>query len=293
MNYLAQSPGPPLDAFIESFWWLSDAPGHGREQVVPSGTLELVVNLHEDEFRIYDGQGEHPRRFRGAMVSGAYRRPFVIDTREHASIVGVHFRPGGALPLVGAPPGEIGGAHVELEALWGVAAAELRERLAAASTAERRFAVLEQALLERLRRPARRHPAVAIAIRELDRPHATVSEVRERLGLSHRRFIEIFAREVGIAPKLFARIRRFQRALQAAERSVAPRWARLALSCGYYDQAHLTHDFSELAGMSPAELAGGRSDQMKVNHILVPNGRGSISSKTAGVGAPKFSGERK
>jgi len=110
MAYDSHVPGPPLDAFVENLWSLSDAPAHTREQILPSGTLELVINLQEDEFRIYDAaEGGPPQRFRGAMVSGAYSRPFVIDTQEHASIIGVHFAPGGALPFLGAPPGGCGG----------------------------------------------------------------------------------------------------------------------------------------------------------------------------------------
>jgi len=105
MNYLSYTPPPPLDELIENFWCLSDAPAHRREEIVPSGTLELVLNLQEDAFHIYGGTSGAATRFGGAIVSGAYPRPFVIDTRAHASIVGVHFRPGGALPLIGAPPG--------------------------------------------------------------------------------------------------------------------------------------------------------------------------------------------
>src|SRR5262245_43271115 len=126
MQYLSHRPAPPLDELIEDLWWLRDAPSHAREQIVPSGTVELVINLREDEFRVYDICGGGPKRFSGAMVSGAYDRPFVIDTREHASIIGVHFKPGGALPFLGAPPGEIGPAHIDLETLWGTGPRELR-----------------------------------------------------------------------------------------------------------------------------------------------------------------------
>src|SRR5919197_3172086 len=159
MHALAHTPvAPPLPALVEHVWSLSDAPAHAREHVVPSGTLELVVNLREDEFRIGESAGpEECRRFSGAMVSGAYRSFFVIDTRAHASIVGVHFRPGGALPFLGVPPGALGDAHVDLATLWGRAAAgELRERLCAAATLPERFRILERALLDRLRRTTRR-----------------------------------------------------------------------------------------------------------------------------------------
>src|SRR5262245_11108735 len=102
MRYLVHKPCPPLRPFVDYLWFLSDAPRHARERIVPSGTIEMVINLQEDEFRIYgSATGENPRRFRGAIVSGCYSGPFGIDTREHAAIVGVHFRPGGAARLLG------------------------------------------------------------------------------------------------------------------------------------------------------------------------------------------------
>src|SRR3954464_644091 len=102
MRFLRHEPSPALTPWIEHLWCLSDAPAHALEHILPMGTLELVINLHEDQFRIYpSSELATCARFPGAMVSGAYRRYFVIDTRVHASILGVHFRPGGAVPFLG------------------------------------------------------------------------------------------------------------------------------------------------------------------------------------------------
>ena len=120
VNYLAKIPFGPLGDFIERLWLLSDAPPHPKERIVPSGTLEFVINLHENELRIYDAaQPERCKRFSGAVVSGTYSGSFVIDTREHASVIGVHFRPGGAFPFLGTEAGELADTHVDLETLWG------------------------------------------------------------------------------------------------------------------------------------------------------------------------------
>lgn len=104
------APAAPLSAFVANLWSLSDAPSHAKERILPSGTLELVVNLSEDEFRVYDTTaGEGFQRFSGAMVSGAYDSYFVIDTAAHASIIGVHFKveagPGGKQILIEDPDG--------------------------------------------------------------------------------------------------------------------------------------------------------------------------------------------
>jgi hypothetical protein len=126
MRYIEREPTAALSGCIDKLWCLSDAPCHARERIVPSGTLELVINLHEDEIRIYgDVDSAHCRRLSGAIVSGAYDRFFVIDTREHAAVIGVHFKPGGAGPFIGVPAGALANTHVDLEALWGRAARHL------------------------------------------------------------------------------------------------------------------------------------------------------------------------
>jgi AraC-like DNA-binding protein len=280
MNYLSHSPGPPLARWVDHLWSLTDAPSHTRESILPSGTLELVINLHEDEFRIYDPCRAHsPRRLSGAIVSGAYRGPFVIDTREHAAILGVHFKPGGAFPLLGALPSELGDLHLDLETLWGHEATELRERLCEATTPAGRFRILERALRARLPHTRQGHRAVPVALEKLAESGASVTEVAACVGLSHRRLIEVFSAEVGMTPKLFARVQRFQRALAAARQRTSADWAGLALASGYADQSHLIRDFLAFSGFSPETLLRHKDDPVKVNHVALP-GEGSNSFNT-------------
>ncbi|HKH50884.1 MAG TPA: DUF6597 domain-containing transcriptional factor [Mycobacterium sp.] len=270
MHYRAHSPGPPLADLVAYMWALRDVPVHSQERIVPSGTLELVVNLNEDALRIYDPRAGVWRQHTGAVVSGAYRRFFVIDTRDHASIVGVHFKPGGAWAFLGVPPGELTDRHVDLEMLWGRSAIELRERLCTAATTADRFAVLEDALRSHLPTVRPGHPAVPFALGQLARPGASVGEVAKGVQLSRRRFIEVITAEVGMTPKRLSRVLRFQRVRDLARRTPAPDWGRLAVTCGYFDQSHLIHDVSEFTGTSPRQL-GAASEQVKDLHLAVPD----------------------
>jgi AraC-like DNA-binding protein len=270
MQYRTYRPGPPLADFVEYMWALRDAPAHSTERIVPSGTLELVVNLHEDALRIYASDNRGWRRYSGAVVSGAYRRFFVIDARDHASIVGVHFRPGGAWAFLRVPPGELADRHVDLAMLWGRSAVELRERMCAAASAAERFALLERALTSRLVDCRPGHPAVPFALGQLARPGVTVGEVAADVALSRRRFIQVFTTEVGMTPKRLSRVLRFQRVSELARRIDAPDWARLARTCGYFDQSHLINDVTEFTGASPRQL-GPASEEVKELHLAVPD----------------------
>jgi AraC-like DNA-binding protein len=265
------NPGPPLDEFVDRFWLCSDSPQHPRERILPSGTLELVINLSDDEIRIYDpSHPDHCQRYSGAVVSGPYRSFIAIDPLQHESIIGVHFRPGRAVPVLGVPANELADAHVDLEALWGPAAAELRERLCTATTPAKRFAVLEEVLLGRLRRSSPRHGAIPVALDAFEQADASVKvrDLARRIGLSQRRFIQLFTAEVGLTPKLYGRVRRFQRARAMVRPGAVPDWARVAVECGYFDQAHLIRDFRAFAGFSPVEFLRHLSERVLPDHIV-------------------------
>jgi AraC-like DNA-binding protein len=293
MFSVVHTPAAPLSTFVSNLWSLSDAPSHARERIVPSGTLELVINLNEDEFRIYEAaESQSVRRFSGAMVSGAYGRPFVIDTREHASVIGVHFKPSGALPFLGHPAGTLADRHIDLETLWGRGAGELRERLCSAATAELRFQILETALLAWLSRPLKRHWAVPVALGELQRG-TPVGDIVRQVDLSHRRFSELFTAEVGITPKLYGRIQRFQRAARLARSQSSPDWCALAAACGYFDQSHLIRDFIAFSGFSPVAFLRCSTAELKENHVALLGSDGSNFSNTPAPSGPSFSVRKK
>jgi AraC-like DNA-binding protein len=287
------TPPAPLSAFVANLWSLSDTPSHTKERIVPSGTLELVINLDRDEFRIYDSlETSRFRRFSGAIVSGAYDSFIVIDTAQHASIIGVHFKPSGALPFLKLPPGALAGTHVDLETLWGAAARELREKLCSERAPARRFQILEAALLTQLSRPFRRHAAVQTALGALARGTA-VRDIVDDVGLSHRRFIELFSAEVGITPKLFGRIQRFQRASALTHGPAPLDWSKIAAECGYFDQSHLIRDFMAFSGFSPAEFLCHSLPPMKENHLRLLGQDGSTFSNTGTESELTFSAKKK
>src|SRR5262245_8324671 len=186
-------PGPPLGVFVDCLWHFDGyTANHKRERALPTGTVEIVVSLRDDPFRIFrndsDAQGE---RFRGAIVCGPQSGYFVLDTSQEESVAGVHFKPGGAAPFLGVPASEFTDRHVGLEDVWGARARELRERLLEAGSSEALFELLEEALLARLKRPLLPHPAVAYGLRQLTAmpAMARIGQVREETGYGAKRFI--------------------------------------------------------------------------------------------------------
>jgi AraC-like DNA-binding protein len=92
-----------------------------------------------------------------------------------------------------------------------------------------------------------------------------VGSVTEDIGLSPKRFIQVFQDEVGLKPKLFCRVRRFQQVLHAISLGQEIDWADVAIDCGYFDQAHFIHDFRAFSGLNPSEYVARRTEHL--NHV--------------------------
>lgn len=259
-RFRCRKPRPPLSNFVDSFWiYQSDGTPNRTERILPNGTLELVINLRQNELLFHDTERpEKQSRFSGAIISGAHGRGLVPDDPEEIHLIGVHFKPGGAFPFLGLPANDLADTHADLEDLWGTSAGRLRDRMCELATPDEQFQLLEQALVSRLRHDVEQHYAVSTAL-DLFRKHHAAPKVREAakyIGLSERRFIQAFKTEVGLTPKLFSRIQRFQRTRSVIQQLPSPDWAELAFDLGYFDQSHLIREFLEFSGLTPTTYLG-------------------------------------
>ena len=275
MLYLSYRPGPPLNEFVDYFWLIQDGQTQRLEKILPCGAIELVINLKNNEIHIHDP--DHPERYRqfsGAVFSGTYSRSFICNAFQHEAIMGVHFKVAGAFPFLDTDASELSNTHANLADLWGNPGRELRERLCLAVTPQQRFRIMEAALKDRLRYyPSRQlKMKIALSMFSTGGDVVLVRDVSRQLGLPQRRFIQMFNSHVGLTPKLFCRILRFQQARVLAEKLATPDWAELAVNCGYFDQSHLIKDFQEFAGSTPKlySLQQHHKDaRLKDNHLPV------------------------
>lgn len=259
MNFYRHVPRAPLDQHVEFLWQYEDlAVGHDREHVLPDGSFELMFNLDSRPRRIFgeDG-GPEIQRFTRGWLSGAHQRYLVIDALPGSSMIGAHFRPGGAAAVLGFPASELTGSVAELDTFWGGQVWNWRDRLLEALGPRQKFRVFEEFLAARMvlaSRGSAGSPAILRALQHLlDGSGAQrIDQLATQLGMSHKHFIERFRGTVGLAPKAFYRVRRFRRALESVHKRRQVDWARLAADCGYFDQAHFIKDFTSFSGLSPS-----------------------------------------
>jgi len=186
---------------------------------------------------------------------------------EHL-VVCAAFWPGGLRRLLGVPVSEMLDFSVESRALLGPAVAEVEARLAEAPDYATMLAVLEAYLLRMLRRLRPQ------AERPLDRllpvllPSGRLGHSLDHLAaeacLSPRQFERSFVERVGLSPKLFARIARFDQAFRLKEQRPGLDWLSVAVQCGYYDYRHLVRDFREFAGVTPPQLLAAETAHTRV-----------------------------
>lgn len=270
MLYLERSPHPALAPFIKTLWYACDPHAtHRHQRVLPNGHAQIVISLARD----YLTDANHPtdplQHSPAAIFLGLYSRHQQIDTIDLTELIGILFHPGGTTPFFPDNTHLFTNCETALDALWGRAASNLRNDLRAARTPAQKFDLLDFALRHRLTQSTtpRRSPTIGYALTHLHRAPGTttIAALTRDIGISPRRLSQLFREQIGVSPKLYCRIQRFQQAVQQIHRGDDIRWSQLALTCGYYDQSHFANDFHAFSGLSPTHYS--TAHRPWANHI--------------------------
>jgi methylphosphotriester-DNA--protein-cysteine methyltransferase len=269
VTYESLTPAPPLFALVECLWyWEGGSSVSVKERLMPDGEPFIIINLRDEPLRIYSSEDISQFQTYGhSLLSGPLTRPSVIDRQQEDRIFGIQFRPGGLFPFLGMPLSEVSDCVLPLETLWRGLSNELRERLLSAKSIPAMFRAAERVLLAQATRPLALHDAVRFSLRcfQENQSAGIVQQVSDRTGFSQRKFIEIFRSQAGLTPKAFCRVQRFQRVLRSVHPLTEVDWSQVALASGYYDQAHLIHDFRAFSDLTPVQYWQRRTAHM--NHV--------------------------
>lgn len=241
-----------LAGLVDEIWYFEGALAIPRERVFADGRYELVVQLGP-RYRLVDARGSTD--FPTCCLGGLRLGPEVIEAPPgHLAVLGVKLTPPGALALLRAPLHETAGITVALDDVVAGASAELHDRCASAAGARQRLHAASAWLHGRMAGATLPEPAVAWAAAEIERRNGAVSitALRDRTGWSRTRFTERFREQVGVTPKVLARMHRFRNALARITDQGNSSLTDIALAAGYYDQAHFSNEFRLFSGYTPA-----------------------------------------
>lgn len=258
MRYHEVSPSPAAARHIKCYWALEDDfPSSEPQRIVPDGRCELILNFAQPFAGQVAGRWQRqPQSFVVGQITG----PLMLRPCGPARVLGVRFHPHGAGAAFGLPVYELTNTLAPTEVLSFSLHGELQRLLDSGSP----FAALTRLdkIFSHSIRPRREdHTGVIGAVHQIERTGGQVrmAMIANAAGLSLRQFQRRFRDAVGISPKLFSRMQRFQRVFHATEMPDAD-WVGTAVHNGYFDQAHLIRDFREFAGKAPTSLLAGEVD---------------------------------
>ena len=175
MMYISYIPSPPLNSYIDDFYYLDGPASYPRQKVLPVASSNLMINLGHP-FDVYGPEQVKPFITRtDSWWVGIWSRYHSVDWPQDVQFFGVHFRPGGAYPFLRFPLSDMNWQVMPLDAVWGHDASEIRERLHAAPTIQAGFILLENLMLARLCEVPHGMDVVQYAVAEIDHYHDALS----------------------------------------------------------------------------------------------------------------------
>ena len=262
MIFKIHIPVAPLGLFIDNIVYMKVGEvAHSIERLLPDGNVVLIIDLTETPKYIYNDETLLPiQACKKAWLSGVHSKGLLIPAGRDAYQLVITFKKGRSFPFLRMPLTEVAGIVVDTDLVMpGID--RLRETLLHCATSEDVFASTEKFFLREYLGRLEENPCVDYAVSRITAaPESlTMEEISRAIGYSQKHFIHLFKHHVGVAPKSYLRIMRFNKTLTEISNTAEIDWSSLALDCGYYDQPHFIGDFKKFSGYTPEEYMAKRS----------------------------------
>jgi len=261
----------PLNRFVDHFiYYEGYNPEHSIDRFLPDGNTEIVIDFDDGPQHIYDNETlKEIQACHHVWASGVRTEFITIPAGKHAAMFVISFRKGMAHPFFPVPMNEMADRVVDADLLWGDDFAFLREHLLEIRDIRFKFQAVEDFLLRHFKSRLVLNPAVDYALAAIIRQPDQISLARisQDIGYSQKHFIGMFKRQVGIAPKAYLKIIRFQKAISEIEERKKVSWTDISQDCGFYDQAHFINDFRFFSGFTPEEYVRRKNEVL--NYVPV------------------------
>lgn len=260
MILLSHTPPDALLPFIDSIIYFKGyTPEHSIERVVPDGHTYLIFELDNMPRHTFDNDTLEPNKeFTKAWVSGMQSSYISISAMPDSEMYVFRFKPGGIYPFIQKDLDSISDSVIPAESFFGEAIFEFREQLLGADSPEEKFSLGEEWAQTKLEQGVRIddsiHAAVSKIMSDPQFWEISLKDIIDESGYSQKHFISLFKKYVGLSPKYFQRILRFQEIMMKTQNKEQISWPSISSDCGFYDQAHFIREFKKFSGYNPGEF---------------------------------------
>lgn len=257
MIFEVHIPSLPLSQFIESFIYYRDYnPEHTVERFLPDGHVNIVIDLTDYPKYIYDNDTlKEIQACKNVWFSGIRNKYITIPSGKESEMFVINFHRGMSYPFVQMPLYTLTDSVVDGELVLTPEILDMRAMILESISIPAKFLTAEQFLIKKFINRLEVNPFIDFAVKTItSTPNQySVEHIAGKVGYSQKHLIDLFKKNVGLTPKHFMKIMRFQKAIQEIPASNQINWAGIAVESGYYDQAHFINDFKTFSGFTPKE----------------------------------------
>ncbi len=266
MKFQYHIPAYPLNRFIESMFYMSGFdPAHLADRLLPDGNVQLILELTDRPQFIYDNDTlKEIQACKKAWFSGFRTQPITIPSGRESELLVIQFHRGKAAPFLSLPMHQLHNQVVDAEYVVDCGILRLREQLRNTAVVTQKLRLAEAHLLRYYAQRLQTQPCVDWLVDRLEKQpeNALLNRLYQQVGYSQKHTIKLFKDQVGVTPKDFLRIMRFQKAVCEIEHNPLFSWIMVAHDCGYYDQSHFIADFKLFSGFTPADYFRRRGEYL-------------------------------
>lgn len=245
------TPSPILAPYVQRYWILESASVSGLPQrIIPNGCIELMFN-RGDNMTFGSDHNIHPDSF----IKGLRTNYYELIPKRNIHLISVCFTPLGAKTFFSIPLAEFNGKSIDALTLGDPLLADLSKRIADTTHEKLCIDYIEQFLLQRFQ-PLKDYnqKRISTTIHAINHQvEVNITSLADMCCVSYRQFIRIFTEHIGLNPKEYLRIVRFQRSLSVLQHQPDASFTDVAYRCGYYDQPHFINEFKAFTGSTPTE----------------------------------------
>lgn len=264
MIFEQKVPGEPLDAYISSIVYYKDYKvEHEKDKFLPDCTANLVIELGDVAQYIFDNQTlDKKQKCEEAWFSGMHTEYLTLSSGNEAEMMVVTFKAGGAFSFIQKGVDNYINKVVPASSIFGRGISEMREEIKTINSPEEKIGRIEYWLQDRLNDSSFSGEVIDHFINEIQNASGVLNfkQIASESGYSQKQFIHLFKKHVGLSPKQFHRIVRFNEIIKRVHLKEKVDWIGVATDCGYYDQSHFIKDFQAFSGLNPKKYIEDQGD---------------------------------